>query len=78
MKVNMRLRSGEVVMVDTDHLPFTLTVQQQINSAISRSYMTVIDALAELGAKEIARRNAIKSAKSTLAVDDTSGGWSDG
>jgi hypothetical protein len=74
MKVNMQLRSGEVVMVDTDHLPFTLTVQQQINSPISRSYMTVIDALAELGAKEIARRNAIKSAKSTLAVDDTSGG----
>jgi hypothetical protein len=71
MKVNMRLRSGEAVMVDTDHLPFTLAVQQQINSAISRSYMAVIDALAELGAKEIARRNAIKSA---LAVDDTSGG----
>ena len=56
MKVNMRLRSGEVVMVDTDHLPFILTVQQQINSARSRSYMKVIDALAELVAKEIARK----------------------
>jgi hypothetical protein len=74
MKVNLRLRSGEVVMVDTDHLPFTLTVQQQINSALSRSYMKVIDALAELGAKEIARRNAINDAKGTPAVDDTSGG----
>ena len=74
MKENMRLRSGEVVMVDTDHLPFTLTVQQQINSARSRSYMKVIDALAKLVAKEIARKNAIRSAKSTLAVDDKSGG----
>jgi hypothetical protein len=65
-------------MVDADHLPFTLTIQQQINSSLSRSYMKVIDALAELGAKEIARRNAIKGAKGTPAVDNTSGGLPDG
>ncbi len=74
MKVNVRLRSGEVVMVDTEHLPFTPVVQQQINTAISRTYRIVIDALAELGAKEIARRKAVKSAQGTLTADDTSSG----
>ena len=72
MKVNIRLRSGAVVMVDTEHLPFTPVVQQQINAGLSRSYRKVIDALAELGAKEIARRNAVKSAQDTLIAADPS------